>query len=76
MIVTQEEAATRGCPLRVTRRTMTMDELCADMRDIIDSIRAGSDRINRIVTDLKDFGRLDDNLPLGPVAVNQVIDKA
>jgi PAS domain S-box-containing protein len=57
-------------------RAMTMDELCADMRDIIDSIRAGSDRINRIVTDLKDFVRLDDNLPLGPVAVNQVIEKS
>jgi len=29
VIVTQEEAATRGCPLRVVRRTMTMDELTA-----------------------------------------------
>ena len=29
MIVTQEEAMTRGCPLRVTRRAMTMDELTA-----------------------------------------------
>jgi len=29
VIVTQEEAATRGCPLRVARRAMTMDELIA-----------------------------------------------
>ena len=29
MIVTQEEATTRGCPLRVAQRTMTMDELTA-----------------------------------------------
>ena len=29
MIVTQEEAATRGCPLRVIRHTMTTDELTA-----------------------------------------------
>ncbi|MFO7497293.1 MAG: PAS domain S-box protein [Desulfobacterales bacterium] len=57
-------------------RTMTMNELCEDMVDIIQSIRAGSDRINRIVTDLKDFVRLDEGLPLGPVAVNQVIEKA
>ena len=29
MIVTQEEATTRGCPLRVVRRAMTMYELTA-----------------------------------------------
>lgn len=29
MIVTQHEAEKRGCPLRVTRRAMTMDELSA-----------------------------------------------
>ena len=29
VIVNQEEAATRGCPLRVVRRTMTMEELTA-----------------------------------------------
>ena len=27
MIVTQEEATTRGCPLRVAQRSMTMDEV-------------------------------------------------
>jgi hypothetical protein len=29
VIVNQEEATTRGCPLRVVRRTMTMEELTA-----------------------------------------------
>ena len=29
MIVNQEEAATRGCPLRVARRTMSMEALTA-----------------------------------------------
>jgi len=29
VIVTQEEAAGLGCPLRVVRRTMTVDELTA-----------------------------------------------
>jgi len=29
VIVNQEEATTRGCPLRVAQRTMTMDELTA-----------------------------------------------
>lgn len=57
-------------------RAMTMDELCDDMVDIIQSIKTGSDRINRIVTDLKDFVRLDEGPPLTPVNVNQVIEKA
>ena len=29
MIVNQEKAATRGCPLRVAHRTMTMEEVTA-----------------------------------------------
>lgn len=57
-------------------RNMTMTELCSDMVDIIQSIKIGSDRINRIVTDLKDFVRVDEGLPLAPVNVNQVIEKA
>ncbi|MEE4112611.1 MAG: PAS domain S-box protein [Desulfobacteraceae bacterium] len=57
-------------------RSMTMGELCDDMVEIIRSIKTGSDRINRIVTDLKDFVRLDEGLPLTPVNVNQVIEKA
>jgi hypothetical protein len=57
-------------------RGMGMDELCDDMVEIIQSIKTGSDRINRIVTDLKDFVRLDEGLLLTPVNVNQVIEKA
>jgi PAS domain S-box-containing protein len=57
-------------------RGMGMDELCDDMVEIIQSIKTGSDRINRIVKDLKDFVRLDEGLPLTPVNVNQVIEKA
>lgn len=57
-------------------RSMTMGQLCDDMVQIIESIKTGSDRINRIVTDLKDFVRLDEGLPLRPVNVNEVIEKA
>jgi signal transduction histidine kinase len=57
-------------------RDMTMNELCDDMVEIIQSIKIGSDRINRIVKDLKDFVRLDEGLPLTPINVNQVIEKA
>lgn len=57
-------------------RSITMSELCDDMVEIIHSIKTGSDRINRIVTDLKDFVRLDEGLPLTPVNVNRVIEKA
>ena len=41
MIVNQEEAATRGCPLRVVRRTMTMDELTAALDQAIKDQKAG-----------------------------------
>ena len=59
-----------------SHRTMSMNELCDDMVEIIQSIRIGSDRINRIVSDLKDFVRMDYELPLTPVNVNQIIEKA
>lgn len=54
---------------------MTLDELCEDMKEIIQAIRVGSERINKIVVNLKDFVRLDDNPHPGSVDLNQVIEK-
>jgi PAS domain S-box-containing protein len=54
---------------------MDMAELCADMNGILAAIRAGSDRINRIVMDLKEFVRVDKG-PFRPIRVNAVIEKA
>jgi PAS domain S-box-containing protein len=55
---------------------MTMDELFQDMREIIQAIKTGSERINKVVLDLKDFIRPDNSYNLNPVQVNGVIDKA
>jgi|GEM_PF-1626599 len=57
-------------------RGIRMLELCDDMVEIIQAIKIGSDRINRIVSDLKEFVRQDDRLCLTPVNLNQVVDKA
>ena len=54
---------------------MDMVELCDDMNEILNAIRTGSDRINRIVLDLKEFVRIDKG-PLRPVQINEVIEKA
>ena len=54
--------------------TMDMAELCEDMNEILNAIRAGSDRINRIVLDLKEFVRIDQG-PMRPVQINEVIEK-
>ena len=54
---------------------MTLDELCEDMKDIIQAIRAGSERINKIIVNLKDFVRLDDSPNPKPVDLNQVVEK-
>ncbi|MGC8494582.1 MAG: PAS domain S-box protein [Syntrophobacteraceae bacterium] len=56
-------------------RGLSVGELCRDMHEIIESIKTGSDRINRIVTNLKDFVRMDEGLPPTEVNVNEVIEK-
>lgn len=55
---------------------MSMDEWCDDMGEIIHSIRAGSNRINRVVENLKDFARMDQGGQTKPVQINEVIEKA
>lgn len=54
---------------------MAIKGLCRDMNEIIQAIKIGSDRINKVVSNLKDFARVDDG-PVGkPVQINQVIEK-
>jgi PAS domain S-box-containing protein len=52
---------------------MSLGELMKDMHEIIDAIKIGSDRINRVVENLKDFARLDETVHTRPVNVNEVI---
>ncbi len=59
-----------------TLHSLSFDELMADMADIIDAIKIGSARINRIVNNLKDFARLDENTHFQPVNINSVVEHA
>ena len=43
-----------------TRGGFGMAELCQDMHEMIEAVKAGSDRINRVVNNLKDFARVDE----------------
>ncbi len=52
---------------------MSLNELMEDMHEIIDAIKIGSDRINRVVKNLKDFARLDETVHTRPVNVNEAI---
>jgi len=51
------------------------NKLMDDMEEIIKAIKIGSERINRVVSNLKDFARLDESTHNRPVDVNDVIEK-
>ena len=52
-----------------------VEELCQDMKESIQAIRTGSERINMVVTNLKDFARIDESELTAPLQVNEVIEK-
>lgn len=52
-----------------------IEELCGDMRELIQDIKIGSDRISKIVSNLRDFARLDESTQVKPVQVNEMIEK-
>ena len=54
----------------------SIEELCRDMRELIQDIKTGSGRINKIVSNLKDFVRSDESRQFKPVQVNETIEKA
>jgi PAS domain S-box-containing protein len=55
---------------------LSIEDLCNDMGDIIKAVKTGSDRINKVVTNLKDFARLDESDRTTAVQVNDVVTKA
>jgi PAS domain S-box-containing protein len=57
-------------------RSLPVEELCQDIEETIQHIKIGSDRINRIVSHLKDFVRTDENLPPRPVKINEVVESS
>jgi PAS domain S-box-containing protein len=54
---------------------MTLSELCMDMSEIIKAIKIGSDRITRVVDNLKEFARADAGETFKPVKINEVVEK-
>lgn len=52
---------------------MKADEIFTDMKEIIESIKIGSERINKIVTNLKDFARIEDETESQAVDINEVV---
>lgn len=54
---------------------LAIETLRQDMAEIIQAIKTGSDRINKVVSNLKEFARVDDSTMFKPVSVNQVIEK-
>ena len=57
------------------QKGVDFDELMQDMEEIIEAIKVGSERINRVVENLKDFARLDESSQTRPVEVNEVVKK-
>ncbi len=57
------------------RSGLTLDELCQDMKEIIQAIKTGSDRISKVVSNLKEFSKIDDSKNFKKVDINEVIDK-
>lgn len=55
---------------------LPLSEICRDMKDIIADIKTGSDRINMVVSNLKDLAKIDSKGHSGLVSVNQVVNKA
>lgn len=53
---------------------MGIEELRQDMIEIIQAIKTGSDRIKKVVLNLKDFARMDDGSEMKQVQVNQVVE--
>jgi PAS domain S-box-containing protein len=54
---------------------LSLDELCQDMQEIITALKTGSERINRVVSNLKDFAQLDDSIYTQSLQVNELIAK-
>jgi len=54
---------------------LSIGELCEDMREIIQAVKTGSERINLVVANLKDFARIDESVHPKPVQVNEVVKK-
>ncbi|MFO8083183.1 MAG: hypothetical protein R6U27_02550 [Desulfobacterales bacterium] len=49
---------------------MKLPELCLDIRAIVQATKIGSDRITRVVDNLKEYARADTSAAFKPVNIN------
>jgi PAS domain S-box-containing protein len=55
---------------------LDVDELTRDMEEMLEDILIGSERIDRVVRELKDFASSSENSPPQAVQLNEVVEKA
>ncbi len=58
----------------IKQGNITLVEMAGEMAEIIQAIKIGSDRINKIVANLKDFARLEESAPSKLVDLNKVVE--
>ncbi|MHB8138812.1 MAG: PAS domain-containing sensor histidine kinase [Smithellaceae bacterium] len=55
------------------KRGLSYEEVCSNMREIIEAFKIGANRISRVITSLKEFSRSDETAQKKRVAVPDVI---
>ncbi len=58
------------------KKGLTQQDVCQNMREIIEAFKIGGNRINRVITGLKEFSRSDETSQKKPVAISDVIQGA
>ncbi len=56
-------------------RGLSLGEYCQDMGESLEAIKVGSERINKVVSNLKDFARMDESSHVEAIRLNEVIEK-
>jgi len=58
------------------RKGLSPQDVCQNMREIIEAFKIGGNRINRVITSLKEFSRSDETTQKKSVAISDVISGA
>jgi PAS domain S-box-containing protein len=58
------------------KKGLSRQDICQQMREIIQAFKIGGNRINRVITSLKEFSRSDETTHKKPVSIQEVIQGA
>ena len=58
------------------KKGLSQQDVCQSMKEIIAAFKIGGNRINRVITSLKEFSRSDETTSKKPVAIQDVIQGA